>query len=138
MTKNAASDAGYSDFVTLNWSRYLRVALLLTGSADRAEELLQDSLVQLYRHWRRVVARGDPHVYSPASMVTATPADQGLGAERLPSRVTCPPPSCRAAMRMSVSRERQFRSPDRRRLQPAYCVRHDRCSAVGRPCRRAC
>jgi RNA polymerase sigma-70 factor (sigma-E family) len=59
----AASDAGYSDFVTVNWSRYLRVALLLTGSADRAEELLQDSLVKLYRHWRRVVVRGDPHAY---------------------------------------------------------------------------
>lgn len=45
------------------WTPYLRLARLLTGDRHLAEELLQDSLVTLYAHWRRVSASGDPHAY---------------------------------------------------------------------------
>lgn len=57
------SDAAYAAFVQRAWDGHLRVARLLTGDADRAEELLQDCLVKLYLRWPRVVSRGTPHAY---------------------------------------------------------------------------
>ncbi|MEN3307764.1 MAG: hypothetical protein V7603_3966 [Micromonosporaceae bacterium] len=63
MSGNHAGDTGYAAFVAASWERYLRVARLLTGDHHRAEELLQDSLVELYVRWRRVSIRGDPHAY---------------------------------------------------------------------------
>ncbi|MBO0870004.1 MAG: SigE family RNA polymerase sigma factor [Micromonosporaceae bacterium] len=63
MRENADGQSEYSAFVSVNWSRYLRVAVLLTGDRHRAEELLQDSLVRLYVHWKRVADRGDPNAY---------------------------------------------------------------------------
>ena len=62
-------DADYAAFVGSVWGRYLRLAVLLTGDRHRAEELLQDSLVALYRHWRRVSAKGDPHAYLRRALV---------------------------------------------------------------------
>ncbi|WP_222722120.1 SigE family RNA polymerase sigma factor [Actinomadura alba] len=57
------SDAAYTAFVEVAWDRHLRVATLLTGDAHRAEELLQDCLVELYVRWPRVSKSGDPHAY---------------------------------------------------------------------------
>jgi RNA polymerase sigma-70 factor (sigma-E family) len=56
-------DADYVRFVKSVWAHNLRLARMLTGDRHRAEELLQDSLVTLYSHWRRVSARGDPQAY---------------------------------------------------------------------------
>lgn len=56
-------EAGYVAFVEAAWPRYLGIARLLTGDPHRAEELLQDCLVELYPRWRRVAGRGDPHAY---------------------------------------------------------------------------
>lgn len=56
-------DQAYANFVAAVWPPYLRLAQLLTGNRHLAEELLQDSLVTLYAHWRRVSASGDPHAY---------------------------------------------------------------------------
>jgi RNA polymerase sigma-70 factor (sigma-E family) len=61
--RNETRDADYVAFVESTWEHYLRLARLLTGDRHRAEELLQDSLITLYGHWRRVSARGDPHAY---------------------------------------------------------------------------
>jgi RNA polymerase sigma-70 factor (sigma-E family) len=55
-------DAEFTAFVEEHWSRYLRLARMLTGDPHLGEELLQDSLVRLYTRWRRVSAR-DPHPY---------------------------------------------------------------------------
>lgn len=57
-----AGDHEYTAFLEANWDRYLRLARLLTGDPHRGEELLQDTLVRLYVHWRRVSGR-DPHAY---------------------------------------------------------------------------
>ena len=59
----SSRDADYVSFVESVWAHNLRLARLLTGDRHRAEELLQDSLVTLYVHWRRVSARGDPRAY---------------------------------------------------------------------------
>lgn len=56
-------DRAYAEFVGAVWGPYLRLARLLTADRHLAEELLQDSLVTLYAHWRRVSASGDPHAY---------------------------------------------------------------------------
>src|SRR3954447_9222002 len=41
----------------------VRTAALLLGRVDGAEDLVQDALVRLYRHWDRVVKDGDPDAY---------------------------------------------------------------------------
>jgi RNA polymerase sigma-70 factor (sigma-E family) len=45
------------------WSRHLRLAMLLTGDRQRAEDLLQESLVKVYERWGRLHRLGDPHAY---------------------------------------------------------------------------
>jgi RNA polymerase sigma-70 factor (sigma-E family) len=55
-------DAEFTAFVEAHWSRYLRLARMLTGDPHHGEELLQDCLVRLYARWRRV-SSGDPHPY---------------------------------------------------------------------------
>ncbi|WP_034593781.1 SigE family RNA polymerase sigma factor [Hamadaea tsunoensis] len=62
-------DREYADFVAAVWAPYLRLARLLTGDRHLAEELLQDSLVSLYTHWRRVSATGDPSAYLRRTLV---------------------------------------------------------------------
>ncbi|MFI1993848.1 SigE family RNA polymerase sigma factor [Actinoplanes sp. NPDC020271] len=57
------TDAGYVAFVAAGWSRYLWMASLLTGDRHQGEELLQDSLVNLWTRWKRVARDGDPHAY---------------------------------------------------------------------------
>ncbi len=39
------------------------MASLLTGNRHQGEELLQESLVNLYTRWKRVARDGDPHAY---------------------------------------------------------------------------
>lgn len=65
------TDASYAAFVRTAWGHHLRVARLLTGDADQAEELLQDCLVKLYTRWRRVAAQGDPQAYLRRMLVNA-------------------------------------------------------------------
>lgn len=57
------TDAGYVAFVAAGWSRYLWMASLITGDRHQGEELLQESLVNLYTRWKRVARDGDPHAY---------------------------------------------------------------------------
>jgi DNA-directed RNA polymerase specialized sigma24 family protein len=65
------TDGSYTAFVRATWTDHLGVARLLTGDADRAEELLQDCLVKLYPRWRRVAGRGDPQAYLRRMLVNA-------------------------------------------------------------------
>lgn len=57
-----SDDASYAAFVAAAWDRHMAVAVLLSGDRHRGEELLQDCLVRLYVHWRRVRS-ADPHAY---------------------------------------------------------------------------
>ena len=63
-------DAAFVAFVELHSRRLLRSALLLTGRADAAEDLVQTALLRLYRHWPRV-RDDDPLAYVRRVMVNA-------------------------------------------------------------------
>ncbi|MCZ3385470.1 MAG: sigma-70 family RNA polymerase sigma factor [Actinomycetia bacterium] len=47
----------------------LRLAFMLTGSADSAQDLMQDTLVKLHRHWAKVSRADAPLAYAKRVMV---------------------------------------------------------------------
>ncbi len=53
--------AGLEDFLADRGEQLLRAAMLLTGSREAGEDLLQAALERLLRHWRKV--EGDPEGY---------------------------------------------------------------------------
>lgn len=59
---------GFADFVRANTPALVRTAYLLTGSADAAEELVQDTLVRLYPQWQRVENADVPIAYVRRSL----------------------------------------------------------------------
>ncbi len=66
MTRGGADelDERFAAFVRRSGERHLRVAVLLTGDWHAAEDLVQASLVKLYRAWPRVdEVDGDPDAY---------------------------------------------------------------------------
>lgn len=57
-------DESFAAFVGGHGERHLRVAVLLTGDWHAAEDLVQASLIKLYRAWPRVdLIDGDPDAY---------------------------------------------------------------------------
>jgi RNA polymerase sigma-70 factor (sigma-E family) len=63
------ADDSYREFVTARSPALLGSAYLLTGDRGIAEDLLQVTLLQAYRHWGRVTAAGDPEAYVRRVMV---------------------------------------------------------------------
>lgn len=61
-------EAAFADFVTREWSRLVRVGYLLTGDVGRAEDLVQQALVKVHRHWPRVYRDGSPYAYTRAAV----------------------------------------------------------------------
>jgi RNA polymerase sigma-70 factor (sigma-E family) len=53
-----------------------RIAYLLCGDWDRAEDLTQDALARLYVHWRRASRADDLDAYVRRTLVNAFLADQ--------------------------------------------------------------
>ena len=62
-------EAAFAEFVTREWSRLVRVGFLLTGDVGRAEDLVQQALVKVHRHWPRVHRDGSPYAYTRAALV---------------------------------------------------------------------
>jgi RNA polymerase sigma-70 factor (sigma-E family) len=60
---NVDLDADFAAFVRRRGDHHLRTALLLTGDWHAAEDLVQASLVKLYRAWRRLDTSADPDAY---------------------------------------------------------------------------
>ena len=56
-------DERFAHFVRSRGADHLRVAVLLTGDWHTAEDLVQTSLVKLYRAWPRLATDGDPDAY---------------------------------------------------------------------------
>ncbi len=56
-------DERFTAFVREHSERHLRVAVLLTGDWHAAEDLVQASLVKLYRAWPRLDTGADPDAY---------------------------------------------------------------------------
>ena len=65
MTRRGAedSDERFTAFVRSRGEYYLRLATLLTGSPDAAEDLVQASLLTLYRVWPRIDTSAEPDAY---------------------------------------------------------------------------
>ncbi|KGN34348.1 RNA polymerase sigma factor [Knoellia sinensis KCTC 19936] len=61
-------EAAFAEFVTREWSRLVRVGYLLTGDVGRAEDLVQQALVKVHRHWSRVHRDGAPYAYTRAAI----------------------------------------------------------------------
>jgi RNA polymerase sigma-70 factor (sigma-E family) len=62
-------DERFADYVRDRGEHHLRVAVLLTGDWHAAEDLVQVSLVKLYRAWPRLRLDGDPDAYLRRIMV---------------------------------------------------------------------
>lgn len=63
-----ADIAAFETFVRGNSQALIRTAVLLTGSLDAAEELVQDTLTNLYPRWERVAAADEPLAYVRRSL----------------------------------------------------------------------
>jgi RNA polymerase sigma-70 factor (sigma-E family) len=74
----------FEEFTATNSSALLRTALLLTGSAAIAEDLLQDVLERVYVRWPSVQ---DPQAYARTAMTRAV-TDRWRRAGRRPKEVT--------------------------------------------------
>lgn len=61
-------DNRFEEFVLGRGPALLRYAHALTGDASRAEDLVQDALAGLYRHWARV-GHDDPYAYARRSVL---------------------------------------------------------------------
>jgi RNA polymerase sigma-70 factor (sigma-E family) len=57
-----AQEEEFVEFVEINSARFLRMAELLVGDRDLAEDLMQTSLLKLYRVWGRE-RRAEPMAY---------------------------------------------------------------------------
>ena len=64
-------DASYVEFVTARQDRLRRIAYAVCGDADRAEDVLQESLVKLYLAWSRVRKEGREEAYARRIIVRA-------------------------------------------------------------------
>lgn len=56
-------------FLAAHGAALLRLAFMLTGSADSAQDLMQDTLVKLHRHWAKVSRADAPLAYAKRVMV---------------------------------------------------------------------
>jgi RNA polymerase sigma-70 factor (sigma-E family) len=75
-------DVGFAGFVRSNTPALLRTAYLLTGNAQHAEELVQDTLVRLYPKWARVEAADVPLAYVRRSLTNGYINHQRRAARR--------------------------------------------------------
>jgi RNA polymerase sigma-70 factor (sigma-E family) len=62
--------ASFPDFVTRQQQSLLRLAFLLVGDRGHAEDLVQTALMKTYRHWDRIIRRGEPSAYVRRALVT--------------------------------------------------------------------
>lgn len=62
-------DHGFAAYVSDRGEHHLRAAVLLTGDWHAAEDLVQASLLKLYRAWPRLQPDGDPDAYLRRIMV---------------------------------------------------------------------
>jgi len=69
MRRDGGIDERFAEYVRARGEHVLRVAVLLTGDWHAAEDLVQASLVKLYRAWPRLDTAADPDAYLRRIMV---------------------------------------------------------------------
>ena len=57
-------DDEFDAFMTASWASMYRTALLLTGDAHLAEDLLQNTMGKVYKAWPRVSQVEHPRAYA--------------------------------------------------------------------------
>src|SRR6476659_2966589 len=60
----------FSDFVRAHSATLFRTAYLMTGDYQRAEDLLQTTLVRVYQRWTRAEAMARPVAYTRKVLVS--------------------------------------------------------------------
>lgn len=76
------AETGFASFVREHTPALLRTAYLLTGSANAAEELVQDTLVRLYPKWHLVEEAELPLAYVRRALANAFVNQQRRAARR--------------------------------------------------------
>jgi len=69
MPRDGGIDERFAAYVKERGDHHLRVAVLLTGDWHAAEDLVQASLVKLYRAWPRLDTAADPDAYLRRIMI---------------------------------------------------------------------
>jgi len=64
MTDDAGRERAFQAFFELQHADLARLAYLITGDADAAEDIAADSLVEIWRHWTRVEAADNSLAYA--------------------------------------------------------------------------
>ena len=57
-------EARFTEFVRAHSASLFRTAFLMTGDHQRAEDVLQDALVRIYKRWPHIDAMASPLAYS--------------------------------------------------------------------------
>ena len=65
-----SDEDGFTDFVLTHSAALFRTAYLMTGDYQRAEDLLQTTLVRVYQRWPRVKAMDWPMAYARKVLVS--------------------------------------------------------------------
>jgi len=69
MQRDGRIDERFAAYVKERGDHHLRVAVLLTGDWHAAEDLVQASLIKLYRAWPRLDTAADPDAYLRRIMI---------------------------------------------------------------------
>lgn len=69
MVRAAERDEDFRRFVEAHWLGLVRSAYLIVGDHGAAEDLVQQTLASVYRHWDRRVREGAPLSYVRKAMV---------------------------------------------------------------------
>jgi RNA polymerase sigma-70 factor (sigma-E family) len=62
--RDALAESAYHDFFEQQHQGLSRLAYLLTGESDAADDLAADALLEVWRHWERVCAADNPVAYA--------------------------------------------------------------------------
>jgi RNA polymerase sigma-70 factor (sigma-E family) len=65
------SQATFEEFALQELTGLLRYAVMLTGDPDLAQDLVQDVMVKVHSHWRRVQAADHPRLYVKTMLTRA-------------------------------------------------------------------
>ena len=68
MRRSRDREAEFKDFYFAEAGRLKRLAILMTGDPDRAEDLMHDALLRTYKAWNRI-KREDPGPYVRKALV---------------------------------------------------------------------
>lgn len=66
---DAEDEDEFRGFYVACWERLLRLAVLLTDDHGRAEDLVQNAMMRVHRHWHRVQRANQPEAYARRILV---------------------------------------------------------------------